>query len=137
VSIAELHREIGRRERQVGALAARRAKVAAELGSIDRELAQLGAYAGGAGPGRATTVRVAAAGRRGRPGGRKGNTATLVESLHKVLQGATMGVTEVAEAVQKAGYKTSSPNFRTIVNQALLSNTERFKKVARGKYTAK
>lgn len=47
-----------------------------------------------------------------------------------------MDVTSIAEQVQKAGYQTSSPNFRTIVNQALISSG-RFKRVARGQYTAK
>jgi hypothetical protein len=52
-----------------------------------------------------------------------------------VLKGKTMGVAEAADAVQKAGYKTSSPNFRTIVNQALL-RSELIKKLGRGAYTA-
>src|SRR5262245_29360142 len=39
---------------------------------------------------------------------------------------------DLADAVQKAGYKTNSSNFRVIVNQALLANRKLFKKVARG-----
>jgi hypothetical protein len=54
-----------------------------------------------------------------------------------VLSGNSLSVSDVAEAVQKAGYKTSSPNFRTIVNQALLANKNLFRKVERGVYTAK
>lgn len=60
----------------------------------------------------------------------------LVEALVKLLKGRTMSVTEMTAAVQKAGYKTTSPNFRTIVNQTLIKS-DRFKKVARGQYTAK
>jgi hypothetical protein len=60
----------------------------------------------------------------------------LIEALGKVLDGKTMSVTEVSEAVQKAGYKTTSPSFRTIVNQTLI-NSGKFKRVERGKYTAK
>jgi len=47
-----------------------------------------------------------------------------------------MGVTEAAEAVKKAGYKTNAANFRVIVNQALLKHRNKFKKVERGQYTA-
>jgi hypothetical protein len=76
----------------------------------------------------------------GRPGGsgrRARNEMNLVDALSLTLKGKTMGVSEVADAVQRDGYKTTSPNFRTIVNQALLSNSKVFKKVSRGQYTAK
>jgi len=52
------------------------------------------------------------------------------------VNGKTMGVSDVAGAVQKAGYRTSSPSFRTIVNQALIASGK-FKRVGRGQYTAK
>jgi hypothetical protein len=78
-----------------------------------------------------------AAPRHGRRGPRTRNAANLADSLASVLKGKTMGVSEVATAVQRAGYKTTSPNFRTIVNQALLANPSMFKKVSRGQYTAK
>jgi len=74
----------------------------------------------------------------GRPRGpRTKNKMSLPDFLVKVLTGTTMGVSEAATAVKRAGYQTSSPNFRTMVNQALLANKSRFKKVARGQYTAK
>ena len=41
-----------------------------------------------------------------------------------------------ADAVQRAGYKTSSSTFRTIVNITLIKSG-RFKKVSRGQYTLK
>jgi hypothetical protein len=44
-------------------------------------------------------------------------------------------VTEAAEAVQRAGYRTNSPNFRTRVNIALIRGG--FKRVGRGQYVAK
>ena len=46
-----------------------------------------------------------------------------------------MSVTEAADAVRANGYITTSPNFRTIVNQALIRDA-RFKRVGRGLYTA-
>ncbi len=65
------------------------------------------------------------------------NDTNLVEALQQVLSGTTMGVTEAAAAVQAAGYKTTSPNFRTIVNQTLIKHSDAFSKKSRGKYTAK
>jgi hypothetical protein len=150
-SMTDLQAEIDRRAH---VLMQRRAELQADLDAIDREIGgspaprRRGRPPGRPGrrPGRpagAATAkkkskRVAkkpANGRRRR--GRGGNTRSLVESLHEVLAGRTMSVTEVSDAVQKAGYKTASPNFRTIVNQALLANSDRFKKVARGQYTSK
>lgn len=65
------------------------------------------------------------------------NSTNLVGALQKVLNGKTLGVTEAANAVQKAGYKTTSPNFRTIVNQTLIKHPDTFSKQGRGLYTAK
>ncbi len=147
LSVADLRREIGRRQKMVGGLMRKREKLVSQLNAIDAELAEYGNLPGGGaaggrgrGPGR-PAGRPAAAGRRGGGGGGGGgrrprNDATLVESLKKVLTGKTMSVTEVAQAVQEAGYKTSSPSFRTIVNQTLINSGE-FKRVGRGQYTAK
>jgi hypothetical protein len=59
-----------------------------------------------------------------------------VDALERALTGKTMSVTDVAEAVQKAGYRTNSSHFRTQVNIAL-SKDPRFKRVGRGQYTVK
>lgn len=64
------------------------------------------------------------------------NDMNLVDSLAKLLRNKTQSVTDIAANVQKAGYKTTSPNFRTIVNQTLINNPA-FKRVSRGKYTVK
>ena len=64
------------------------------------------------------------------------NEMNLIDSLKKLLRNKTLSVTEITEQVQKQGYKTSSPNFRTIVNQTLI-NTPAFKRVSRGRYTVK
>lgn len=82
-------------------------------------------------------VPVAPARRRGRPAGStRENGDTLVPMLSKVLS-KPMSVTDAAAAVQKSGYKTGSPNFRTIVNAALLKNKKLFKRVSRGIYVSK
>lgn len=129
ISTIALRAELERRERAVGDLVAQRRDLLAQLASIDRELAAFKVKPGGRAP------RALAVGRP--PTGRKRhkNESNLEEALAGVLKGKTMGVTEVARAVQEAGYKTTSPNFRTIVNQALL-RSKLIKKLARGKYTA-
>lgn len=119
LSIAELNREIGRRRRALPALQRRRAKAMEKVAQIDAMIASLGGATGGGG------------GRRGR----SGNEGTLVDFLRRALTNTTMGVTEVAEAVKGLGYNTNSPNFRTIVNAALMSKKGGFKRVSRGQYT--
>jgi hypothetical protein len=130
LSTEELSRELQKRQRALPGLYTKLAKAEAKVKRIMTAIQSLG---GG------VDRAVAASGRRkGSVVGRKRpkNDMNLVESLAKVLKGKTMGVTEVTQAVQVAGYKTSAANFRTIVNQALI-RSEAFKKVSRGQYTAK
>lgn len=118
LSVAEIQRELRKRSRAVAGLQRRRANLLKKLAALDAKLREEGANPAG--------------GMRKRPK----NDANLVDALAKCLSGRTMGVTEVAEYVQKQGYQTTSPNFRTIVNQALIRD-KRFKRVGRGQYTAK
>lgn len=76
---------------------------------------------------------------RGRSGPRKRprNDMNLVDSLKKLLTNKTLSVTEMTSEVQRSGYRTTSPNFRTIVNQTLIANPKVFKRVSRGMYTSK
>ncbi len=120
MSIGELQAELQRRERGIRKLERRREKLLDELAKVDSELGAVGAL-----------------GASGRIRRRPRNEMNLVDSLAKVLDGKTMSVTEVTQAVQKAGYITTAANFRTIVNQALIREKKKFKKVARGQYTAK
>lgn len=146
-SAGDLQAELQRRAGQVADLEARRAELMAQVDEIDSEIgainAALGAPAGRGGARRAARPargskapgrRRAAAKRGGRK--RPRNDSSLEVSLANVLKGKTMGVSEVADAVQAAGYKTTSPNFRTIVNQTLI-RSDLIKKIGRGKYTAK
>ncbi|MEO1129607.1 MAG: hypothetical protein AAFX05_07870 [Planctomycetota bacterium] len=64
------------------------------------------------------------------------NEQNLADALVDVLKHKTLGVTEAAAVVEEAGYQTTTPNSRTIVNQTLLKD-KRFKRVARGQYTAR
>lgn len=118
LSLTQLQLEIARRQRDVGRLVRRRERIIRQLAEVDAEIIARG------GP-------VKGWGGRKRPK----NESPLLDALKAVLKGKTMGVSEAAEAVQKAGYQTSSPNFRTIVNQTLLKR-KHFKRVERGQYTA-
>lgn len=120
LSVADLNRELNRRRKGGQSLLRKRAKLMEKVHELDARLRELGMAAGGTSVG----------------GPRPRNESNLVEALAAVLDGKTMSVTEVSEAVQKAGYQTTSPNFRTIVNQALIASGK-FKKISRGQYTAK
>lgn len=123
LSVADLQAELSRRGRRVKALERRYFKLHAKLESLRGEIESIG--------GTVTAGGVVVTGRK-----RAQNDTNLVEALAKVLKGRTLSVTELTDAVQKAGYKTTSRTFRTIVNQALIKHTDRFKKVSRGMYTA-
>ena len=142
LSNEQLYAELERRQQLADI---RRAELLAELETLDMMMGGMSSARSAAprrrGPGRPPGSKNKArtgrpAGRRGRPKG-SGGGKSLVQSLHGVLRGKTMGVAEVSDAVQAAGYKTSSANFRTIVNQALINNPDKFRKVARGQYTSK
>ncbi|TVQ32770.1 MAG: hypothetical protein EA376_05255 [Phycisphaeraceae bacterium] len=139
VSTDKLQNELRRRARGMQTLQKKRERLIQQIQEIDAEIESIGGEA-----------FLAAAAKRGRPAGRAGasgrarggsrrrprNEMNLVDALSKLLANKTMSVTEAAEAVQQAGYKTTSSSFRTIVNQTLI-NSGNFKRVSRGKYTAK
>jgi hypothetical protein len=124
MSTSALEAELARRESMVDDVRRERDQVASRLAELDATLARLGAPAG---RGRRSA--------RGRGGKRPRNDMNLADSLAAVLKGTKMSVTELSEAVQAAGYRTTSPNFRTIVNQTLIKDPKRFKKVSRGVHT--
>lgn len=130
LSMAAIQKELARRARKVGAIERRRDRLAAKVAKLDSLIADMGG----------AVSRVGRKAGRGRGTGmgaqtRSTNSEGLANMLAKVLHGQTMGVSEAAEAVQKAGYKTNAANFRTIVNACLLKHKDLFKKVSRGKYT--
>lgn len=139
-STSAIQAELDRRRGSIGKLARERGTLAAKLARLDAEISKLGGEVPDS-----PAAPVAARGRRalagrtksGAPRKRPKNDMNLVEALKKLLTGKTMSVTEAGVAVQKAGYKTSSANFRTIVNQTLIRESGTFKKVSRGQYTAR
>ncbi|MBI1189444.1 MAG: hypothetical protein GC200_02010 [Tepidisphaera sp.] len=127
--MSAIQRELARRARKVGTVQRRRDRLAAKLAKLDAQIAAMGG----------SIARMGRSGMKGTGMGartRMTNSEGLAPMLHKVLSGATMGVSEAADAVQKAGYTTNAANFRTIVNACLLKHKNLFKKVSRGQYTA-
>lgn len=119
MSVGELQAELNRRQRGASKLSKKRDRLAAKLAEVDAQIRAMGGISGGGGA-----------------RGRARNTTSLVEALAKVLDGKVMAVTDAADAVQKAGYQTTSASFRTIVNQTLI-NSNKFKRASRGMYTLK
>ncbi|MEO1717371.1 MAG: hypothetical protein AAFR76_09695 [Planctomycetota bacterium] len=122
MSSAALQAELARRQRQASNLLKKRDRLREQLAAIESEIAEMGATAVvGVEPGR----------KRAR------NAESLVDAMRRVLTGTELTVTELSDAVQAAGYVTTSPNFRTIVNQTLIKYPKMFKRVARGVYTSR
>jgi hypothetical protein len=131
MSITAIHRELRKRATKAKSLARRRDALLAKAARLDAQIRDLGGA--GARPIGSARMGITA---RGTPRKRPQNETGLAEALYNTLKGKTMGVTEVANAVVHAGYKTTAENFRTIVNQALLKHRKLFKKVSRGQYTS-
>ena len=123
-SYQELQAEVRRRQRSAGNLERRRDKMLVKLRRLEQQIREFG----GELPGNSA--------RPARSNGRARNSMTLADALGKALKGKTMSVTEAADAVKRAGYRTKSNSFRTQVNIALIKS-EMFKRVGRGQYTAK
>ena len=120
MSTEALEAELRRRRSDLGKLVRKRDRLTDQLKEVNEMIAQMGGPIGISEPGRK----------------RPRNKRTLPEALADVPRGVDMSVTEAAEAVQLAGYRTTSPSFRTIVNQTLIRD-KRFKKISRGRYTVK
>lgn len=121
VSMSDLQSEIRRRERKLSTLKRKRDRLASQLRDIDEEIIREGGAISAMG---GTSARK-----------RPRNDQNLADALASLLSKKTLSVTAAAAEVQQAGYRTTSPNFRTIVNQTLLKD-KRFKRVGRGLYTS-
>jgi hypothetical protein len=74
-----------------------------------------------------------------RGGGRRArNAQSLLDAIEGVLRsaGKPMKVAEIMEGVLATGYRSSSDNFRGIINQTLIKD-KRFGSVERGVYELK
>ena len=126
-SLGELQQEL---QVRIKDLQSHREALVRELQEVDDQLL---AYTGG--PGGEEAYQAMQSGYR-RVQERIQNEQCLAEALVEVLSGEVLSVTAAAAAVQARGYQTTSPNFRTIVNQALIAHPDRFARVRRGHYTA-
>ncbi len=129
LSVSELQREITRREHAVSKWSRKRAQLARKLAALDSKIAANGGMVRGGG------VRRPGSGLGMGATTRAANGISLQDALAKILKTKTMSVTDVSQAVQKNGYTTHSPNFRTIVNATLIKHKKMFKRVGRGQYT--
>ena len=126
VPMSMLAAELHRRRRQLGPLTRELGAARARVEELQGQIAVLGGEEGG-------TPTYGRRGGRRRPR----NKAGLAEALAGALRGKTMGVADAAEAALRSGYKSTAENFRVIVNAALIKRRDLFRKVRRGKYTAK
>jgi hypothetical protein len=135
-TIEQLRKELEKKEKLVGKLRARRAKIVARVESIDRAIAAMTGAA-------VTAVRAVQApavkGKRKAKGGKRPPRGeSLPAYITLVLQKAAkpMRAMDVQKAVLEAGYKTNSKDFYGIVATALRDKA-RFRNVKRGVYTLK
>jgi hypothetical protein len=122
IPAAELHSELLRRRRRVQPLARRYERLLERAAKVRAEIVALGGSVDASPPDAGVARR------------RPRNRASLVQTLKTALAGNTLSVEQAMKKVLAAGYRSSSPSFRAIVNRALIKNAQ-FKRVGRGRYT--
>jgi len=125
-SLAELETMLETRREAISALEEEREKLSSRIAEIDQEIADM---AGKKSPGRpkGSTNRkkkksVKVKRKKGAAGGRRArNKKSLKDYLTDILEGSKKGYTlnELMEEVQKAGYKSKSADFKTVLYQTL------------------
>ena len=140
LSTADLRRELARREAGASRLQAKHAKLAKRLAAIEAELADLGVAAParrGPKPGRRGPGRPKGSKNKPKTGRRAKNEMSLLEAIVSGLRvGSTVSPAQAGQAAKKAGYKSSSPNFRMMVAHQL-ATAPVFKRMGRGQYLLK
>lgn len=121
MTISRLESMLNQQRSKKKELLRERARLQSQLEKLDRQIAAVDGAAGISSSGRAR------------------NEMSLVAAMEMVLekQPKGLGVSEIMDAVQAAGYKSSSPNFRGIVNQTLIKERKKFGAVSRGVYALK
>ena len=123
LTLDQMMHEIKRRQRVLVRLNRKRDRLVGALKAIDAEILKSGGTPGAV-PGLGSRQRAR-------------NELTLPEAMLKVMsKDKPINVAEIAAAVEKVGYISTSKTFRTIIYQTL-GKDKRFKKVARGRYVIK
>jgi len=135
VPVTQLQAEIKRRLKDLPKLKKQRDELDAQIEELQSLSQAEGARRPSAKPRRKAARKPARKPRRKR-GRRVRNPQSLPDTLANVLKNKEMAVAEATQAVQAAGYKSTSKQFRTIVNQTLAKDP-RFEAVSRGKYRLK
>jgi hypothetical protein len=127
LTIAQIESMLHSRRSQLATLSKDRAKLLKQLESVDAKIKHL---SGGAPVKGGFAVNAA---------GRARNSASLISMMMSQLQkaGKALSVSDILQGVQSAGYRSTSPNFRGIVNQTLIKERKRFSNVGRGMYQLK
>jgi hypothetical protein len=137
LTVADLRRELERRERGSKRLLSRHAALSSRLSRLESELADLGIEVGANGRGGRRAMRRGPGRPRTRVDGRSKrakNSMTLLESILKgVPTGKTVSPAEAGAAAKKAGYKSSSKTFGVMV-ATCLAKAKEFKRTGRGAY---
>lgn len=128
-TIAKLQSMLAQQQSKKKELLRERSKLQTQMEKLDRQIAGLDGGVVGSAGGNAV----------GGPGSRPRNEKSLVAVLEEVLAKSPkgLGVGAIAEAVQATGYKSSSANFRGIVNQTLIKAGKTFQAIERGVYALK
>jgi len=125
MTIGQLKAEIARRQKNLSRLRKKRAGLVKQLDGIDKEIAET------AGKAEKKPVKKKPAKKKAT---RAKNKMSLVEALAGVLKGKSgVAINEAVAGVLAAGYKSTSKEFKLIVNQTLSKNPV-FRKVSRGVY---
>ena len=111
LNIAQLEQILHNRKSELNRLEKHRKDLQKKLESVEADIARIGGAPGGQ-----------------RPGTRPHNEKSLPETLDHVLRSAghPMKVGDIADAVLATGYRSTSDNFRAIVNQTLIKERRRF-----------
>ena len=130
LSINELLAELARRQKRLPKLMKMAARLEQKLAALHQEIQALG----GSLPAKRGRVMLPKA-EAGAKRSRHRNKQSLAEVLISVLsKDAPKNIPTIMADVKKAGYKTSSKNFSTIVYQTLARERNRIAKVGRGLY---
>ena len=127
LNIADMRQEIERRQKLLP-------KLIAQRNALSREITEL---QGLVAPEAGKAAKPEAVPKKTRRHRRAKNKVGLADALAGFLKGKKkVAIGEAMEGVLAAGYKTTSKEFRKVVNKTLLTD-KRFKKIGRGVFTLK